>query len=69
MTDPLMYGDTITVKVNPLLEQEIAQILENWVISMSEKEEIDILQEQFQAMREIIGKLAELGEVQPRTKP
>ena len=59
----LKYGDKITIPMNPRLEQEIAQILEDWVVHLSNQEDIDLLREQFQTMRLIIGKLAELGEI------
>jgi hypothetical protein len=63
MSNSLKYGDKITIKMTPGLEQEIAQILEDWVIHLSNQEDIDLMQEQFVTMKQIIRKLAELGEV------
>lgn len=59
----LKYGDKITIPMTPFLEQEIAQILEDWVIHLSSQKDIDLMKEQFITMKQIIGKLAELGEI------
>ena len=55
----MRYGDIINVAISPGLEQAIAQALEDWVIQLSKKEEIDLLEEQVHEMKKIVQILIE----------
>lgn len=58
MTD-LKYGDRLTIELTPGLEMEIADILQNWIISLSKAKEFDFEVEQFHTMKCIIKTIAE----------
>ena len=50
--------------MSPALEQNIAKVLEDWILELSERDgEIDLLQEQFQTMKKVIHVITESAEL------
>lgn len=55
----IKYGDRLSILVTRQLETDIAQTLGEWVMELSEAEEIDLDHAQLEGMKRIIRLLAE----------